>query len=49
MSAPGFGPMNVPGLPFPDPDEGKRWYRRWFMWVLAGAVAVGAILTQVLR
>lgn len=41
--------MNVPGMQFPDPDEGKRWYKRWFMWLLAAGVAIGAIAVQVFR
>ena len=41
--------MDIPGGSGPALDNGKPWYRRWFMWLLAGAVAVGAIVAQVLR
>lgn len=48
MTGPGFGPLDIPGGSGPSLDSDKPWYKRWFLWLLAAGVAVGAILFQLL-
>ena len=44
----GFGPMGVPpgANDFHDrQNDTTPWYRRWYVWVLPGAVIIGALVT----
>ena len=45
----GFGgPMGIPpgGNDFHDRENDRTpWYRRWYVWVLPGAVIIGAVVT----
>lgn len=40
-----FSPMNIPPQN-PDLGEGKRWYKRGWMWLLAIAVLVGVLISR---